>query len=315
MSSNCGVCLKSCDITSDQAVKCSGNCDRFFHARCVKDDVEGKKTRSNKDWRCKDCRKESSSTQSSTSSAPTLHITKEFLLKVLDEFKSEMFNEFKAVRTEMGELTASVSFVSDKLDENATLFKEFKDDLAAVKQENAEMRRQVDSMDSELCYLRDKVRTLEQYSRKNNIEISGIPVTQKENIQKLVMDVGSALGVDVKEQHISAAHRVPSFNNKRTPALVVQFISRVSREDWLSKFREKKELYAHQVNTSFPKQKVYINEHLSPDNKVFLARLKVKCKEVGYMYAWCKEGKFFVRKAQGDNVCRINTYDEMDQLK
>lgn len=315
MSSSCGVCLKPCDVDSDQAVKCGGTCDRFFHQRCIKDDVEGKKTRSNKDWKCKDCRKESSSTQSSASSAPTPHITKDFLVKILEEFKAEVFGEFKSFRTEMGELSTSVSFVSDKLDENAKLFKEFKDELAAVKRENAELRNQMDNVSDELYILRDKVRALEQYSRKNNIEISGIPATQRENVQKLVMDVGSALGIDVKEQDISAAHRVPSFNTKRIPALVVQFISRTSREDWLSKFREMKELSANQVNPSFPKHKVYINEHLCPDNKVFLARLKAKCKEVGYLYAWCREGKFFVRKAQGDSVRKINSYEEMDQLK
>lgn len=39
---------------------------------------------------------------------------------------------------------------------------------------------------------------------------------------------------------------------------------------------------AHQINASFPKHNVYVDEHLSPDNKVFLAKPKVKCKDVGY---------------------------------
>lgn len=38
--------------------------------------------------------------------------------------------------------------------------------------------------------------TLEQ----NNVEISWIPVTQVENVKKFVMDVRTALGIDVEEQ-------------------------------------------------------------------------------------------------------------------
>lgn len=62
----------------------------------------------------------------------------------------------------------------------------------------------------------------------SHFEMSGIPVAQKENVIQLVMDVGTALGTDVMERDISAAHRVPSYNSKRTPALNVQFVSRAS---------------------------------------------------------------------------------------
>lgn len=126
---------------------------------------------------------------------------------------------------------------------------------------------------------------MEQYWRKNNVEKSGITVTQKENVTKLLVDVVTALGIDVEEQDISAAHRLLSYNSKRTPALIVQFISRASRAVWLNKYSENRVRTAHQVNAFFPKHKVYANEHLSPDNKLFLAKLKVKYKDVGYGFA------------------------------
>lgn len=72
---------------------------------------------------------------------------------------------------------------------------------------------------------------------------------------------------------------------------------------------------ANQVNSAFPKQRMFVNEHLSPENKVFLSQLKAKCKEVGYTYAWCRDGKFFVRKKQGDKFKKVDTYEEMGKLK
>lgn len=61
-----------------------------------------------------------------------------------------------------GELAATVSFDSDKLDDTTNLLKEFKAEHAAVKQENAELRKQVNSMFHNLCMLKDKVQNLEQ---------------------------------------------------------------------------------------------------------------------------------------------------------
>ncbi|KAG8263087.1 hypothetical protein J6590_039350, partial [Homalodisca vitripennis] len=38
--------------------------------------------------------------------------------------------------------------------------------------------------------LRERVRTLKQYSRRNNIDISGVPVTAQKDVISLVKDVG-----------------------------------------------------------------------------------------------------------------------------
>lgn len=315
MSSICGICDLPCvNEDSDSVVKCGGVCAKPFHWSCVKSDKEGTKTRSNKDWKCKECRDPSSSVNSSASSAAAA-LTKDFLVRVLDSFKTDVFSELKTFRNEMSELSTSVKFLSDKLDESTKLWTEVKTELAMIKKENNELQLRNASLSSEVGLLKDKVRSLEQYSRTNNIEISGLPVTPQENVVDLIKDVGAALRIDVQDRDISAAHRVPSFKKERTPSLIVQFVSRSSRDTWIRQFKEKKEILAHQVNSSFPKQKIYINEHLSPDNKVFLAKLKAKCKEVGYDYAWCREGKFFVRKTHGDRCKRIDSYEDVNKLK
>lgn len=315
MSTNCGVCSQPCVADeSDVVVRCNGVCSRLFHSRCVKDDLTGKKTRSFKDWKCKDCRN-TSSAPSSVESTSCTSLTKDYFVSVLENFKFEVFKELKIFRGEVEELSTSVKFLSDKMDESTKLLKEVKSELATVKKENEELKIKNAAMSSDVCSLKDKIRSLEQYTRKNNIEISGLPVTARENVVDLVKDVGVSLGLDFHATDISAAHRVPSYNRERTPALIVQFINRTSRDDWLKRFREKKGLTAHQVNSAFPHQNIYINEHLSPDNKVFLANLKSKCKEVGYSFAWCRDGKFFVRRAQGERFKRINTYDDVEKLK
>lgn len=36
-------------------MKCAGVCGKYFNSKSVKDDVEGKNTRSYCDWRCNEC--------------------------------------------------------------------------------------------------------------------------------------------------------------------------------------------------------------------------------------------------------------------
>lgn len=83
----------------------------------VKNKAEGMITRSTKDWRCPASKNRSSSQGSVKSTASTSDVlTKDFLVKVLEEFKREVVTEINTFRTDMRELTSSLQFLSDKVD-------------------------------------------------------------------------------------------------------------------------------------------------------------------------------------------------------
>ncbi|XP_054260399.1 uncharacterized protein LOC128985051 [Macrosteles quadrilineatus] len=301
MTSDCGICGKSCDGDEEQKVKCAGSCEKFFHARCIQDDVVGTKTRSFRDWKCKQCREVVTTTNE--------------LLKVLQEFKAQMFDELKTTRNEITDLTDAMQFMSNKMDESTNLMKNIKEELASMKKENEHLRSDNAALNKEVTSLKSKVRALEQYSRKNNVEVSGIPETPNEDVMSLVKDVGTALGVEIQEGDISVAHRVPSYKKDRPPPLIIQFSRRVTRDTLLHEFRDRKKLNARQINPAFPEKSVYVNEHLAPENKLFLKDMKTKCKDIGYQYAWCRDGKFFVRKCENDRCIRIESCEDLNNLK
>ncbi|XP_046671203.1 uncharacterized protein LOC124361206 [Homalodisca vitripennis] len=161
-----------------------------------------------------------------------------------------------------------------------------------------------------------KCTNLEQYSKVNNVEITGLPTTKEECVKDLLKDLAATFGVEVQDSDISAAHRVPSFRRDRDPALIVQFTNKTKKEEWISKYRTKRPaLTAQQVNRRFPAQRVYINDHLSPENKQLLSQLKKKCREIGYTFAWCRDAKFFARKDEGGPVKRITSFEIIEKLK
>ncbi|KAG8307319.1 hypothetical protein J6590_024967 [Homalodisca vitripennis] len=81
--------------------------------------------------------------------------------------------------------------------------------------------------------------------RRNNVEISGIPATPNEDVNKIIQDVGTAIGMEVQKEDITAAHRIPTYKKERIPLVVVQFRERSLRDTWISKFRETKTLNAY----------------------------------------------------------------------
>lgn len=309
----CGVCSNS--INDGGEVKCAGVCGGVFHAACVKGDSDGVLTRS-KNWKCKDCRQSSTS---SKSAAVSTALTKDFMVRVLEDFKKDMFTEFNNLRSEMGGMTTSMQFLSDKMDAANALMNDMKKEQASIRKENAELQANNQFLSGLVSDLQERMRNIEQYSRKNNIEVSGIPNTPKEDIKSIVKDLGAALGVEVQPSHIAAAHRIPSYIKDRIPAIVIQFHDRDIKEALLTKFREARtkshHLTADKINKVFPPSKVYVNDHLSPENKQFLSRLKKKCQDVGYTFVWCRDGKFFVRKAAGEKVQKVSTMADIDNLK
>ncbi|XP_046681487.1 uncharacterized protein LOC124368255 [Homalodisca vitripennis] len=202
-------------------------------------------------------------------------------------------------KSESNELSTSVQHVFAMLDTSTNvLMNEIKRQFAELQKENQMLKADNVMLSREVGDLRERMRNLEQYSRVNNIEISGVPATRNEDISVLVADVGAAIGVEVREMDIGAAHLVPSFRKDREPSVIVQFKTRGTKEQWIEKSRQKKNLTARDVNQHFPVQRIFINDHLSPENKQSLARLKQKGRELSYKFVWCRDGKFFIGKVR-----------------
>lgn len=71
-----------------------------------------------------------------------------------------------------------------------------------------------------------------------------------------------------------------------------------NRDKWIDSFKRRRSLTASEVNKIFPNSKVYVTEHLPPENKILLAKIKQKCKELEYKYVLVKVRKILIRKAE-----------------
>ena len=130
---------------------------------------------------------------------------------------------------------------------------------------------------------------LEQYGRREMIEVSGIPVKKNENCIDIIKRLGS-LGLNVNNS-IEIAHRLKNGD------IIVKFRDRPSRD---SLFRAKDKLKGKTTkDLEFNEEKfIYINESLAFDIKKLLFNFRQKCKELGIKKILTDNG---IIKVKNDN--------------
>ncbi|KAG8274929.1 hypothetical protein J6590_097119 [Homalodisca vitripennis] len=163
-------------------VKCIGSCGVSCHFSCVPKKTRGSK----KGWLCISCKPEKD--------------------------KSSSISKLKKNMQEGSELRESVSFLSAAVDKNDELMNAVMTELKRTQEENIQFKNENVELRDTVSHLGVRVRNLEQYSRRQNIEIAGVPETQGENVTAVLKDVERALGVEMKQAGVVAAHRIPSCN-------------------------------------------------------------------------------------------------------
>ena len=71
------------------------------------------------------------------------------------------------------------------------------------------LREKVSNLESKVTSLEINQNMLEQYGRRNNIEVSGIPDSVEDNcIEEKAISVFTSIGIDVKSNDIEACHGI-----------------------------------------------------------------------------------------------------------
>lgn len=74
------------------------------------------------------------------------------------------------------------------------------------------------SADQTLSYLSASVRNFEQYSRKHNLGIVGVPYSTGENIYKLIKQIASLVDVKYGRAEITTARRLQAIKERSNPS-------------------------------------------------------------------------------------------------
>ena len=130
-------------------------------------------------------------------------------------------------------------------------------------------------MEEKIVYLDKNQARGEQYSCKNNIEISGIPNRiPDEDIENTIISICKDSGVEIDPKEIEGCHRLPLSRNSRgqDKRLIVKFVNRKHSEALL---RDKKRISSKSFS------------HLNVPNKIFISVSLCPC--CRYIWGKCKD--------------------------
>ncbi|XP_046674701.1 uncharacterized protein LOC124363496 [Homalodisca vitripennis] len=302
----CAVCNRS--ITAKQIKITCCDCEKDFHGSCVKvskADIEYQ-TGAGIVWRCDPCNEARRRSMSFEDEASDGKLTLNDILKAIQELTSEHKSSVKDFNT-------SYEVLNDKLNENTLLLKEQTTKIT-------EYMVKIDQLSIENKILKDRIQVLEdkldetdQYSRRNCVEIQGVPVKDND-VMQAVKDVGSALGFDIQDTMIDACHTLGKKpNSKDPPGIMVKFVRRMDADTLLAKRRVKKDLSTRHLNlpTDSP---VYLNESLTPMRRKLLAMARDEKRKQGYKWLWVRRGNIFLRKVDNGPVILIKSLSDLGKV-
>ena len=126
--------------------------------------------------------------------------------------------------------------------------------IDALKQENCRLQQKVQHFEKKLSDIEIAKNKLEQYTRRNNIEIQGIPSSVYDNL--LVVNIISQLNITISKSDIKDCPRLGEANSKTT---IIRFLNRKFCNDALEK--KKKLMYLNKTELGFKSGvALYINE-------------------------------------------------------
>ena len=136
---------------------------------------------------------------------------------------------------------------------------------------------------------------LQSYLRRDLLEIHGVPVSEDEKTDEIVLKVAKlivpVLVLNVND--ISISHRLPAAMG-RIPVIIAKFVRRSVRDRLLNK-RELRDKTAQDLGFH-ENTRLFVNESLTRKSRELFNKVKTFCRDYRYKFAWTKNGKVLLRK-------------------
>ena len=143
----------------------------------------------------------------------------------LSIFKSEFSSSFEKLKDSITVKFSDINAQLDNIEKNIkkSVTEEVNESIMsikntiidALKEENLKLQNEVKKLEDQLLESDQKSNNLDQYNRRNNLEIQGIPVTVTDDeLEGKVIDIFSCLGIGVRGADIKDCHRLVMQNLK-----------------------------------------------------------------------------------------------------
>ncbi|XP_052119573.1 uncharacterized protein LOC127748777 [Frankliniella occidentalis] len=289
----CYVCKKSFDGRS--AAQDCGKCFKPVHKTKCARKLQSGPTENHFIYECKNC-------QDSEVSRPA---------GMLDvDSTSHLDNGTQAI---LAQMKLQDEKMNSKLDKQAEVLHDLKTGVEQIKsrlelveeQADANTRRihaletKNEALQKDLNRCMDTINHMNEYGRRNTLEIFGVPSVEDENLFEIIGDIGKVCNVSINKSNIDAIHRDP---RKISNPIVVKFVQRELCNELKYK-RQGKKILASQIGYDGDHSRIFLNVLLTKEKSyiAYKARLEsknLKIKENILTHVWVDDAsKIWIKKS------------------
>lgn len=335
MNTICDACKQ--DITSNRSINCT-LCEKNYHPICVNVTLDS--TRQYDNWVCPSCRSKTPRTDNSNTPACSSATPAEQVVSRVNTqsraYKrmaigspsrdglegsvsySELVTEIRLMRSDMAEVKLTLGKLFDGMDKCNARLDLFEERIAALEQNSS----QVADMNAVMCSLKDQLNQQSQAGMRNEIEIIGVEETINENLHHIAMVAATKIGVNLAIEDIDWTARAglkkkgltttPDSNFPRP--VIVKLLRRAKKDEIIKAFKTRRNLSSQDIEIQGPVRKIYINEHLTKENRILFREARVRAKNAGFKFCWTSRGQVLVRQTEGKTAIQIKNNRDLDHF-
>ncbi|XP_028409265.1 uncharacterized protein LOC114531859 [Dendronephthya gigantea] len=249
-------------------------------------------------------------------------------LAVLDR---KLEDKLKPILRVIDDLAISVQYMSDNFDSISKRIDDLDEKYKSVIDENKCLKAEVLRLSQMMSKQEEDINNLQQYTRRDCVEIAGLPRQMGEKTNDLVIKVGLLMGLSLDESDISTSHRLPQPTNRNEsyaarlrprdganinpPKIIVKFVRRETKEAFYYGRKLLADKSAQDIGLGrLSNGRIYISESLSPKNKDLFGKcLKFK-RDHGFKFIWTHSGRIYLRKDKDSPAHIISKVQDLENV-
>lgn len=230
------------------------------------------------------------------------------LIESVKAIQSELA-ELKTIRHEVSEMKSSFESYGQEIKLLANRVSGVEDEIEAMKK----AREVMVNLQDRIVQLENRQSENEQRSRMNNIEIKGVPTSKDEDLFAVMAKIGEVIGFHVQKDQINYIARVPTRNDQTNKNIICSVHNSYLKNDFIAAAKKLKNLSAGDLGLQ-GNNRVYINDHLTLENKLLLNKTKAQANERGFEHVWVRGCKILVRKNSSSPKHCIKTEQDLKKF-
>ena len=231
-------------------------------------------------------------------------------------------------------ILGSVTYLASEYDDFLNEIKRINKQNSQLMQKMKNLEQIVTKFDNQQTNTEKQLEELEQYGRRENLEIHGIPLADNEDTGKIVQIVAKALKVQLSKSDISTSHRLFNSNlndqhqkllnhrdqqpsamrRNQPPPIIVRFCNRDKRNEMFSKRLKLKSV----SNEIYPKPNteiLAIRENLTKFRKFLFSEANKVKHALCYQFLWTRQGQILLRKDSTSRIIKISNLNDLARVR